>query len=411
MLSHHKVNQQTYSEAHMLAEILIGSALGIIAGLTPGIHSNTFAIFTVIYASKLENAWVVIISSTIAYTIADIIPTTLLGVPDEETALATFPAHEMVLEGRALEAISISAFSSFLSLLFSLPLFLSTTVIAANYDVVRKLTPLVLVFVSTFLIMSERADVLEGSLASWRKRIYALLVFCVSGFLGFVSLDNSHLAQVNPAGSIFLPLLTGLFGVPVLIQTTGGRIPEQRAELRFPNVNSAAKGSLAGFAVSIFPGISSGIATAIASFGEKGREGYIAAMSGANTSNALLCLYMLTASGRARSGAAKALKELGHIPTYLEITSVSVISAVIALATTIVVSFILISRIGKLRPSIFSFAVFILLILIVYYFTGVFGLAVFFTAASIGFAAPLLEVRRVNCMGCLVIPILLHALF
>ncbi len=397
------------AEAHMLVEILIGSTLGIIAGLTPGIHSNTFAVLTVIYASRLENAWVLIVSSAIAYTIADIVPTTLLGVPDEETALATFPAHEMVLEGRAFEAISISAFSSFLSLLLSLPLFLSITAVAANYDVVKKLTPLVLIFISTFLIMSEKADALEGSLAVWRKRMYALLVFCASGLLGIVVFSNPYPAELNPAGSIFLPLLTGLFGVPVLMQTTGGRIPEQIAELRFPDVNSAAKGSLAGFAVSIFPGISSGIATAIASFGERRREGYIAAMSGANTSNALLCLYMLTASGKARSGAAEALKDLGYLPSYLEITFVSIVSAIIALTTTLVISFILISRIGKLRPSIFSFAVFILLILIVYYFTGVFGLAVLFTAASIGFAAPLLGVRRVNCMGCLILPILFHA--
>lgn len=393
----------------MLVEILIGSALGIIAGLTPGIHSNTFAVLAVAYASKLENAWVLIVSSAIAYTIADIVPTTLLGVPDEETALATFPAHEMVLEGRAFEAISISAFSSFLSLLLSLPLFLSITVIAANYDVVKKLTPFVLIIISAFLVMSEKADALEGSLAVWRKRMYALLVFCASGLLGIVVFSNPYPAELNPAGSIFLPLLTGLFGVPVLMQTTGGRIPEQKAELRLPDINSAAKGSLAGFAVSIFPGISSGIATAIASFGERGRAGYIAAMSGANTSNALLCFYMLMVSGKARSGAAKALRELGRIPNYLELTSASVVSAIIALAATLAISFILISRIDKLKPSIISSAVFILLIAIVYYFTGLFGLAVLFTASSIGFAAPLLNVRRVNCMGCLILPILFHA--
>lgn len=393
----------------MLGEILFGTIIGVVAGLVPGLHSNTFAAILVVYADK-ESAWIVIISSAIAYTVSNIVPTTLLGVPDEDTAIATYPAHEMVLEGRGFEAISISAFSSFLSLIFSLPLFLSAIVIGVNYDFIQKITPFILISISVFLIMSEKADIFEGSLASWRKRLYALLVFTTSGLLGLVALEHSYLAEVNPAGSVLLPLLTGLFGAPVLMQTTGGRIPKQKLEMRFPNVNSVARGSLAGFAVSIFPGISSGIATAIASFGERRKEEYIAAISGANTSNALLCFYMLIAASKARSGAAEAIKKLGYIPSYTETITVSLISGIVALIATLPVSFVIVSKIEKMRPRILSALIFAFLILVVHYFTGIFGLTIFFASIPIGLAASLLEVKRVNCMGCLLVPVLIHYL-
>ncbi|WP_290597703.1 MULTISPECIES: tripartite tricarboxylate transporter permease [unclassified Archaeoglobus] len=392
----------------MLEAAILGTALGIVAGLTPGIHSNTFAALILLYAASFENAGVIVICSAISYTIADIVPTTILGVPDEETAVGAFPAHEMVLDGRAFEAISLSALSSFLALLLSIPLFFTVLAISSNYDYVRLVTPYILLLISAFLILSERAGEFEGSLASWRKRLYAFLVFSLSGFAGVVAFNNSHLAEVNPAGSVLLPLLTGLFGAPILMQSLGGKIPDQILTIRLPDMNSAAKGALSGFFVSLFPGISSGIATAIASFSERKREGYIAAMSAANTSNALLCLFMLMAMGKTRSGAADILKRLAVIPTFQDVILLSLISGLVSLAATLVISYLVISKIRNVSLLPVSVIVFVFLILIVYIFTGFFGLAIFFAAVPIGLSAVLLEVKRVNCMGCLILPIMLR---
>jgi len=393
----------------MLEAAVLGTALGIVAGLTPGIHSNTFAALILLHAASFENAGVMIICSAISYTIADIVPTTILGVPDEETAIGVFPAHEMVLEGRAFEAISLSALSSFLALLLSIPLFFTVFAVSSYYDYVRMVTPYVLLLTSAFLILSERAGEFEGSLASWRKRLYALLVFSLSGFIGVIAFDNSHLAEVNPAGSVLLPLLTGLFGAPILMQSLGGRIPDQVLTIRLPDMNSAAKGALSGFFVSLFPGISSGIATAIASFSEKRREGYIAAMSAANTSNALICLFMLMVIGKARSGAADALKKLAVIPAFQDVAILSLISGLISLAATLTISYLLISKIRDVSLLPLSVIIFLFLIGVVYIFTGIFGLAIFFAAIPIGLSAVLLDVKRVNCMGCLILPIMLHS--
>ncbi len=111
----------------MIESVIFGTLLGIVAGFTPGLHSNTFAALLLAFFSDTlpsKEIAIIIMSSAIAYTIADILPTTLLGVPDEETAIAAFPAHIMVLEGRGFEAISISVFASVVSVFISLPLFL-----------------------------------------------------------------------------------------------------------------------------------------------------------------------------------------------------------------------------------------------------------------------------------------------
>lgn len=106
----------------MLHDIII-TLLGIIAGLMPGIHSNTFAALILLYAASFENTGILIICSAIAYTIADIIPTTLLGVPDEETAIAIFLAHEIVLDGRALKLFPSPPYYPYFPLILAAPLF------------------------------------------------------------------------------------------------------------------------------------------------------------------------------------------------------------------------------------------------------------------------------------------------
>lgn len=395
----------------MLYDIITGTILGIVAGLTPGIHSNTFAALILLYAANYKNASILIICSAIAYTIADIIPTTLLGVPDEETAIATFPAHEMVLDGRGFEAISLSAISSFFSLILVIPLFFTVIAIANNYAALKSATPYVLLIVSSFLILSEKGDDLSGSMAAWRKRFYALLVFTASGFAGIFALNHAHLAEVNPAGSVLLPLLTGLFGAPVLMQSIGGgSIPPQNLKIKMPDIGSTAKGTISGFIVSLFPGISSGIATSISSFGERSKEGYIAAMSAANTSNALLCFYMLIAAGVARSGAADAIKKLHYSPSIHEVALFSLISGLIALALTLALSRLIIAKISNLNLLHISIAIFLFLIFVIFYFTGLLGLSIFFSTIPVGLAASMLGVKRVNCMGCLIIPVMAHYL-
>lgn len=398
----------------MILGAITGTILGLIAGIIPGLHSNTFSALIVSTSAFLflyfspEDVMAMIITSAVAYTIANIIPATFLGVPSEDTAIAILPAHKMVLEGRGFEALSISCFSSLFSVFLSLPLFFTAMFVGLNYEFFKKATPFVLISVAVLLVMSERGEEFEGSLSAWRKRLYALLVFLVSGMLGYTALQSSELAEITPAGSVLLPLLTGLFGAPVLlfsIFTKSSRIPKQEIKLSFPEVYTTIKGSLAGFFVSIFPGISSGVATVVSSLGERSERGYIIAMSSANTANAILCFFMLLAIGRTRSGSADALKSLNLIPSFQEIAFLSIISGLIAFLSTLAFGFFISKKIDQLDGRKLSIVVFVLLSAIVLALTGFYGLAVFCSAIPIGLSTQFLGVRRINCMGCLILPV------
>ncbi|MEM0203141.1 MAG: tripartite tricarboxylate transporter permease [Archaeoglobaceae archaeon] len=400
----------------MLIGALIGTFLGFSAGLIPGIHSNTFASIIVANSAVLslylppEDLSAMIVTSAISYTIANIVPTIFIGVPSEDTAIAVLPTHEMVLEGKGFSALSISCLSSLFAIFISLPLFATAVFVGQNYDLFKRITPFVLLSISILLIMSERGEEFEGSLSAWRKRLYALLVFLISGFLGVVALKNSKLAEITPAGSVLLPLLTGLFGAPVLLlsSSSSAKLPEQRLRFELPEIYSVLRGALAGFFVSIFPGISSGVATVLATLRERSRENYISALSSANTANAILCFFMLITAGKTRSGAADALKSLKLIPDFSQIVILATISGILAFFATILVGYGFAKKLSSIDSRKLSIAVLFFLVAIVLAFTGLFGLAIFITAIPTGLATAYLGVRRVNCMGCLIFPLTLY---
>jgi putative membrane protein len=398
-------------------DLAIGVVLGVIRGLNPGIHTNTFAALLLSYIPLLstfltpEEIAVVIFANAITHTFLDIIPSVFLGVPDEDTSIAVLPAHEMVLEGRGVEAISISAFSSLFSFLIAIPFFaLYLVVLPELYEPISKATPFFLVVASAFLILSERSEIFEGSLSVWRKRLYALLVFLVSGFLGYVSLKYAYMAEVNVASSVLLPLLTGLFASPTLIagMMSKSKIPSQIKTAKIPSASGVLSGSLAGMLVSLFPGVSSGIATVIASARMREREKFIASLSAANTSNAFLCFAVLFAIHKARSGAADAFSKIVEPNGFA--VQIVIIGIVVALASTLLTltfARIFAKYISKLNSAVLSAIVFCFTVIFNYLMTGAFGLAIFAIATPIGLSTLFLRIRRVSCMGCLMLPAIL----
>ena len=73
----------------LLAGVFAGFILGLFTGLVPGIHVNTVSLFILLFAPK-ENEFFVsaIISMAVTQSFVDFIPTTVLGLPEEETAMS-----------------------------------------------------------------------------------------------------------------------------------------------------------------------------------------------------------------------------------------------------------------------------------------------------------------------------------
>ncbi len=392
----------------MLNAIILGILLGIVSGLTPGIHTNTLSAFILSYSAILskyfsvEDLAVVVFVNAIVHTFLDILPSMFLGVPDEDTAIAVLPTHELVLDGKGIVATSISAYSSLLSFLISLPIFLIFLLVLPNMEFgLSAITPFLLFAVSIAMILGEKGEMFEGSLSAWRKRAFASLIFLLSGLLGFYSFGRDD--------TILLPLLTGLFSSPTLLISafSESNVPMQEVSLEMPNLRDVLSGSLAGALVSLFPGISSGIATVMASNHLRDKKRIVSAISSANTANALLCFAVLFSIHRVRSGAVDAFMKLGgnvDLATFLLIGLISALTGAILTIAFGLLAGGIVPKIDQLKLSVLVFA---MLIFFTYVTTGAFGLFVFSLATIVGLLAVIFKVRRINCMGCLILPTIL----
>ncbi len=396
-----------------MIELLLGVLIGVVSGLIPGIHTNTLAALIIAYSTVLLSFFspsqlpLMIFTAAITHTFVDILPSVFTGIPDEDTAIAVLPAHDMVLDGRGVEAVSISALASLGSFLISILIFLVfLTILESVEQYISAAVPYFLLMASAFIILSE-FDPFER-LISFKKRCYALGVFLTSGFVGVVALNHAQLAQLSVASSIFLPLLTGLFASPALIISIAYKteIPQQKVCSKRPSPISLVAGCLSGSLVSIFPGVTSGIATAMAAAGMDSAEDYLSALSAANTSNAFLCFAVFLAVGNIRSGAVDAISRFSSLDSHILIVS-GVLVALTATQLTILFALGIIKVLPKINFTIFSTVVLTLLILSVVMLTGWFGLLIFAIATPVGLSTLFLRVRRINCMGCLMIPIIL----
>jgi len=273
-----------------------------------------------------------------------------------------------------------------------------------------------------------------------RIKAWAFGVFLVSGVLGYVVLFTPLFAInwypfpsiVTDISSVGLfPLFTGLFGLSTLLlslsRNTG--IPEQDVEIDEGDiykgrVTCAFKGTIAGCFAGWFPGISNATATVIARMlddpekkGASEKE-FIVAVSAVNTSCCFFTLLALFVLLRARSGVMNAIMtELGEtLTTWDGVLNVPLEMTILLLSGVLAASagFYLTRKLGRgfakrcsnlnYRRLVFSVAG--LLVGMIFFLSGLLGLVIALIATSLGLVPPLVGVKRVHLMGCLILPLI-----
>ncbi|WP_048098103.1 tripartite tricarboxylate transporter permease [Archaeoglobus sulfaticallidus] len=394
--------------------LAVGILLGIVSGLLPGIHNNTFSalmisnIFILTEFFEPEEIALIIFANSITHTFLDILPTVFIGAPDEDTAVSILPAHAMLLDGRGFEAVSISAFSSLISYVLSIPVFFVLLNLSLK-GILMELTAPFLILVVILLILSEREDRFAGSLNRVLRMSEALAIILLSGVIGYIAFKYSFLFEVRAGGNIFIPMMIGFFSIPVLIQSRKTSIPDQRIELAIPG-RRVFHGCAGGFLVSMFPGVSSGIASVISSFSNRKEEEYITSVSSANTSNALLCYAIFFSMGFKRSGAVDAFSRIVSDLDYGEIRNLILLGAivvVIAFFVTILLGYIFSRVLREVDTHNLSKLLIVFLVAYTYFMTGTYGILFLITSTIVGLLAAKLGVRRINCMGCVILPSIL----
>ena len=407
--------------------VALGFALGIISGLTPGLHLNNFASMLLAISPQLILLGLtpfqmasIILAASISQTFFDAIPAIFLGAPDSETALSVLPGQRLMLEGRGIEAVRLSALGSAGSIAFALLLVYPLSwIVSSYYDYLVKYVGVLLLAISLMMIKSERGQWIEGqgSLVHWKYKLIAGMLFLTSGVLGIFAFEHEDLlySPLDLEPQVLLPLLSGIFGASSLILslTTKVQIPRQtESKIKMPGptlAKAVLSGGLGGSLVAWIPGVSPTVASIAARLGSPGTaEEFLVSIAGVNSANALFSLVALYVIDRPRSGAAAAIQQLLTLDQNI-MAQMMIMAVIVVLASylaTIAAAQLAARSISSLNYPRLCIIVLVFLLAMTYAFTGIFGLFVFFLSTIVGLIAPVAGIHRIHAMGVLMLPLI-----
>jgi len=391
----------------MLLEILISIFIGILTGtftgLFPGIHINLIGTIlvglSVTILSGTEPIYLVCFISAMAitHTFIDFIPSIFLGCPDTDTQLSILPGHELLKEGKGYEAIMLTAYGGLVAIFILIIISFPTAVIISKvYETIHSFIFWILLVTSSILIFTEK------------RKISSLFVFLISGVLGLCALN---LDVKEP----LLPLLTGLFGSSMIIMSIKNKIKIPPQEITKPTCNllrpivgSLIASPLCGF----LPGLGSGQAAVLGStISKPDKKGFLVLIGATNILVMGLSFVSLYAISKTRTGAAVAIQELiGNLSWKVLgiILFVILLSGIISFFLTKFLAEFFSQKIYKMNYTILSIATLIILVIIVFIFSGIMGILILLASTMTGIFFNSLAIKKTNMMGCLLIPTMIY---
>ena len=438
---------------------IIGTCLGVLTGLIPGLHVNNIAVIMLSLAPTLllglmflqdygiSEGFIiillcgVIVAMSIAHTFLDFIPSAFFGAPEGETALSVLPAHSMLLEGRGYEAVMLSAIGSLGGIIIAFMILIMFRFIIGEpvngYTILKQYLVYILIAICILLLITEQTKipykrVVNDGKTTYEKGMFsrslgvgiACMIFSIAGVFGYLILRIEIASPFGLPATPLFPALAGLFGVATLFDSLRSQssIPKQKITRPVLNkketLKSVGTGSVAGSTVGFLPGLSSGVATVVAMLFRKEpeREQVIVTLSAINTTNAFFVLVALFLILRPRSGAAIVVNQLIPVEQWSGLVMPNtLIYLLVAGLVAAILAFFLTLIIGKKFAKIFDripyqkivTGIIIFIIVMVFMFTGVLGLFILAVATCIGLLPPYFGVRRSHAMGVLLVPVII----
>jgi len=270
------------------------------------------------------------------------------------------------------------------------------------YPFVQRMMGFFLIWISIFLIYNEKDS-----------KSKAVIIFILAGFLGFASL-NSNVHEP------LLPLLTGLFGTSTIIHSIKSKtsVPEQSIDKLDIDKKELIKPTLATILVSpicsFFPGLGSSQAAIIGSeiTGKLNREQFLILLGSINTLVMSVSFITLFLFQKTRTGAAFAISQITQLSTsnIIIIIATIIASAIIAIPLTIIISKIISKHIHKVHYTKISYTILVFLIIIITYFSGLYGLIILTVSTILGLTTIEWQTRRSFLMGAILIPTIIYYL-
>lgn len=394
-----------FSAALLLIAGLLGGAL---AGVLPGIHSNTLQSFLPpAWSSQSGEAAALLITSLACSRLAfEAIPSILLFIPGEETVASMLPGQRLAQAGKAAHAIRVFAFSTLASAAFACAFVpLAMLALPGVYESLRPLTPLAVLLAVGLLIFTEKTQA---------RKLAASACVLFSGALGLAAFSSG---LADP----FLPGFTGLFAIPAAaysLNSKNAAIPQAGKEAIL-DAKKLLPFILAGVALGaladLFPGMGSAAQVSILAslFIALDSEGFLSLSASVSSAHLVLSFAYAAAIGKARTGAAAAAASaLGQITpeTLPFLLAAALAAASISSATVFIASRRISGHFSRIDAKTLSASVLLILPFIVFSLQGPPGLALLLLASITGALPHASGARRVALMGFILVPSLWHSL-
>jgi len=454
------------SELGLLASVFAsssaGSAVGFVTGLVPGLHVNNVAAATVACAGSVLAFFALLgdvlgseacatmvscflVSALVSHSFSEAVPNTYVGIPAGD-AVTVLPAHRLAKAGLGWTAVKASMDGSLAGVLLGAATLVPVSFLLGPsvglYDSLRSVMGYLIILLSAALVLSDGLVVPASrhrALAKLVRTSKVLALFGASGVLGLVVLDTNYFAceipgcqsPFVPRSSLLLPLFAGLFGLPTLLLSLGStreRDPGLSLACKMRSGGHAAESLLSlagGVLVGWIPGLTSGSsATLCSSLARRSSEDardvqdasrFIWLYSAISTAGAVLSVGALFTILRSRSGVMDAVARFsypepvqGAVPDLLAPAAMllsMVLSGLLSYSAMALMRARLRSVGSMLCSGRLSLCAMVFICALVAALTGLRGMLLLATACTLGVMPPLVGVRRIHLMGCLLVPI------
>jgi putative membrane protein len=439
---------------------LTGACAGFGAGLIPGLHMNNIAAALTAYSGAAVALFSLlgqaigsgdapvliacfICAALVGHLFAESVTSTYLGIPAGDV-VSVLPAHRLARAGMGDAAVSASADGSLggvlIASLFLAPICLLMGAPVGLYRLLGSAMGFIMIFFSGVLLFSE------GSGRRGRKRaqsiMRATLIFFAAGTLGVIVLCSQFYASELPEvpfrhesfvlrSSLLLPMFAGLYGIPgLLLGLKSERVMDSAAHREGPCAHTPCwrdwlTSALGGIIVGWMPGMTAGSSATLCapSAREYSSETemrsslrFIWLYSSVSASGAIFAVGALFTILRARSGCMDAAQfflggriEQDSLPDNITLLSMLLTSMLIAAFVGHWLISLLNPRLHRVRTTMCSsrlaLASLVFVCSLSLILTGTRGVLVMATGATLGLIPPMAGIRRIQLMGCLLVPI------
>ncbi len=390
----------------MFIEFAIGTFLGIgvgmLTGITPGLHVNLVTTLALSFGLSLlspQAAAAFIIALMVSHNIFDFIPSVFLGAPDEADALAVLPGHQLLLAGRGLEAVLYSSLGMLAALGFMIMLLVPLLfILPLLYGAVQPFLAFALLGVIIVMIFREKGAY---------HKLVATLIVLLAGCLGVATFSFN-------LNDPLLPLLSGLFGISVLVGnfSADAKIHPQLLDLPHipikPLLAPTLLGTIIGCMLNLFPGVGPSQASMISlsALKLKRPEMIIATTSAVSNGSLFGSLIALYAINKARNAPLAQLSELLTVTPILLIALfiIGVIATLLCSVGVLIIAPLVLRFIAKVKYGIITGAILLLIVALVIIRTGIIGVLILAIGTSLGLVAHHAGVGKHHLMACLLLP-------